>query len=129
MTYEVFTADSLFNYITSNILYSDYEDYYSDKLASFDEVHVIEYCPNELARLGLGHKVILNMTWIKYLENPYREKRITKLLGYLERYSTTFNEALRVYNKMKECNIEPNVEFFKSYAELLEFLGGKMQIC
>jgi hypothetical protein len=128
MKYEVFTASTLASYIEVNIINGDHEDYYSDKLASFNEIHVIEFCPDGLARLGLSRKVILNMSWIKYLDNPYREKRIKRLLGYLERYSKTFHEAMKIYNKMIDCDIEPNAKFFQSYVEMLEFLDGKMKI-
>jgi pentatricopeptide repeat protein len=128
MKYEVFTASTLAGYIEENIINGYHEDYYSDKLASFNEIHVIQFCPDGLARLGLSHKVVLNMSWIKYLDNPYREKRIKRLLEYLERYSKTFHEAMKIYNKMIDCGIEPNAKFFQSYAEMLEFLGSKMKI-
>jgi hypothetical protein len=128
MKYEVFTADTLTYYISNNIIQGDHDQYYADQLGAFDEVHVTEFCSNILAELGLNPKVVLDLTWVKDLNNPNTEKRLTKLIGYLERYSSTYNEALNIHNRMVACNIKPNKCFFEYYVEMLSFLGNKMQI-
>jgi hypothetical protein len=128
MEYEVYTSDALAYHLENDILYGDHDEYFAEKLAS-KEVHVIDYYSHIMGKLGLAHKVVIDLSWVKDLENPNTEKRIKKLIGYLERYSNNFSEAIRVSSKMEVCGIQPNACFFSSYKEMAEFLGGKMQIC
>jgi hypothetical protein len=129
MKYEVFVPLALAHHLKSDILCGDHAGYYSNALATFEEVHVAEFCPHSLARLGLSHKVILDLSWVNNFNDPYREIRIKRLVGYLDRYSSAFNQAFALHTKMVVCNMQIPRCFFEEYIEMMHTLGSKMQIC
>jgi hypothetical protein len=129
MKYEVFISSNLNHYISGEILLSPHGEYFSKKLAKFDEIHIIEFTPDGLYRLGVGEKVVLDLKWVGDVDNPKREQRLKCLIGYLDQYSSVYHEALRVYSNMEASGIELNRGFFEYYANLLSVLARKMQSC
>jgi hypothetical protein len=130
MKYEVYSASALSYHINEDLLSGQNGEYFHQKLGAFDEVHIIQPCPDALARLGFQPSVDIDLSWVKDTSNEVsREARLKRLVGYLDRYSETYSEALRVYNLMVVSNVVPTKEFFAHYQEMLDFLGGKMQIC
>lgn len=130
MKYKVFTSSGLQYFISTDILSGYNQEHFSKELGSFDEVHISNSCPDELAQLGFSHSVELDLRCVKETTNSsWNETRLKRLVGYLDRYSDTFSEAIRVHNLMVVSNVIPTKEFFSHYIEMLDFLGSKMKGC